>query len=223
MQRPRFFGVCIPIAAILCYLHCASSPEKKPLLVLTARLAEENNLLNLVLRNGSECELTICKHNFYDAVACLDVRHYPDTSEFMTERVFGKNVPAIKQRIITLDDFCKLPTGQETRIPLDLRCIAAHCRLGDTVFIAAFFKNIDPSLCSKVLVVNYDKATQDYCKLLHVIPTLENNYWSGEVKTGYLPVKLCKYAPPKSKKKRGKSKVRVLRRSRTHPLNHQVF
>jgi hypothetical protein len=207
---------------LLVLLGCGKPEVQKPLLIFTARLAEGNGLLNLVLHNESACEATICRRNFYDMVECLDVRRFPDTAEFSPEQVFGKKSPGIKRSIITLDDYLKIGTGQEITLPLDLRCIAAPCKLGDSVFVSVFFKNIDPTLCSKVEVGSYDKATQDYCRLLHVIPTLANNYWSGEIRTSYY-VHLCTYAPPKSSTKRRSSKVTVIRRSTSHPLDHKVF
>ncbi|MBN1129118.1 MAG: hypothetical protein JXA71_09030 [Chitinispirillaceae bacterium] len=211
------------IAGALFLLGCDAPPEEKMPLTLTARLVEENGVCNLVVRNDSKGELTVCKRNFYDAVSCLDVRRFPDTAEFGTEQVFGRNALPAKREIITLDDYCRLAPGQEARVPLDLRPIAAHCRLGDTVYLAAFYKNIDPALCSRVQVHGLDKAVQDYCRLLHVIPTLDNHYWSGEIRTPYLPVNLCKYAPKKSAVQRRSSKARVIRRSKTHPLDRPVF
>jgi hypothetical protein len=210
------------LVLLFCY-GCVKQQEKCPTLSVTASLEEGDNQLFLALRNTSACEITVCKRNFYDMVECIDIRRFPDTAEFSQEQIFGKQAPGIKRAIITLDDFTTLGLGQVTRIPLDLRGIAAPCKLGDTVFISAFFKNIDPYLCSKVDVNNSDKATQDYCRLLHVIPTLANHYWSGEIRTPYKPVHLCAFARPKAANKKRSAKVTVIRRSRTHPLNHKVF
>ena len=222
---PRATGIFFTlIIASPFFFNCGKKVEEKPPgLFITARVEEGNRQLFLVLRNGSTCEATVCKRNFYDMIQCLDIRKFPDTAEFPREKLFGKKVPGIKRAIITLDDFVTLGMGQETRLPIDIRCIARPCRLGDTVLISVFFKNIDPHLCSKVEVNNCDKATQDYCKLLHVIPTLANRYWSGEIRTPYRPVHLCAFAPPKVVNKKRSSKVTVIRRSRTHPLKRKVF
>jgi hypothetical protein len=229
----RYFYGIFPWSALISSILALALPfctgcggkqeEKLPALFITAHLEEGDEQLLLVLRNGSTCEATVCKRNFYDMVECLDIRRFPDTAELSQEQVFGKKVPGIKRAIITLDDFITLGIGQEARIPLDIRCIAAPCRLGDTVLISVFFKNIDPHLCSKVEVNDYDKATQDYCRLLHVIPTLANRYWSGEIRTPYMPVHLCAFASPRAVKKQRSTKVTVIRKSRTHPLDHKVF
>jgi hypothetical protein len=219
--NPGIFSILIIASAF--FSGCGKVEEKPPELLMTARLEQGDRELYLVLRNGSACEATICKRNFYDMIQCLDIRKFPDTTEFSHEQLFGKIAPSIKRAIITLDDYVTLGIGQETSIPIDLRCIAKPCRLGDTVLISVFFKNIDPNLCSKVEVNNYDKATQDYCRLLHVIPTLANRYWSGEIRTPYKPVHLCTFAPPRKVKKQRSSKITVIRRSKTHPLKHSVF
>jgi hypothetical protein len=221
---PRAVGIFfVPIIACTFFSGCGKLEEKLPALSVSAFLEEGDKQLSLALRNTSACEVTVCKRNFYDMVECLDIRKFPDTAEFSQEKVFGKQAPGIKRAIITLDDFITLGIGQVARIPLDLRCIAAPCRLGDSVLISVFFKNIDPHLCSKVEVNNYDKATQDYCRLLHVIPTLANRYWSGEIRTPYKPVHLCAFATPKPVKTKRSTRVTVIRKSRTHPLDHPVF
>ena len=215
------------LVPLIVLYHCGKPQEKEELLYLTAALEQNSGQLCLTLHNASTCEVTVCKRNFYDMIECLDVRRFPDTAEFTPEQIFGKRIPGIKRPIITVDDFVKIGIGQDFTIPLDLRCIAAPRKLGDTAFISIFFKNIDPHLCSKVDVKNYDKAIQDYCKLLHVIPTLEHRYWWGEIRTPYLAVNMHAFAPPTIAKKQGKqrrsSKVTILRKSRTHPLKQPVF
>ncbi|MBN2036011.1 MAG: hypothetical protein JW768_04645 [Chitinispirillaceae bacterium] len=208
---------------VLLFAGCSKPAVKPPLLVLRAHIEEEGKNLFLVLHNESTRDITICTRNFYDKIECLDIRAFPDTAEIPDERLFGKGVQRTTQDIITLDDFIRLDIGQETRIPVDLSGIYRGCKLGDSVFISVFFKNIDPVLCSKVEVENHDKATQDYCKLLHVIPTRANTYWSGEVRTPYYRINPCAFAPKKTYKKQRTSKVRVLRKSKTHPLKHKVF
>jgi hypothetical protein len=202
---------------------CGKPVEKPPLLLLRADLLEEGKQLFLVLRNESTRDITVCKRNFYDNIECLDIRRFPDTAEFTDEQLFGKRITRTERPIITLEDFIKLDIAQEARLPIDLGCIPNGCKIGDSVFISVFFKNIDPGLCSKVEVGSCDKATQDYCKLLHVIPTLDNTYWSGEVRTTYHRLNLCTFIPKKKVKRSRKTRVRVLRRSKTHPLDHKVF
>jgi hypothetical protein len=227
-----YYGLCPWGALIFTHLICivlfcsgcgGKIEEKLPELFVTARLEVGDRQVFLVIRNESTCEATICKRNFYDMVECLDIRRFSDTAEFSEEKVFGKKIPGIKRTIITLDDFITLGIGKETRLPLDLRCIVAPCRLGDSVLLSVFFKNIDPYICSKVEVNNSDKATQDYCRLLHVIPTLANRYWSGEIRTPYKPVHLCAFAPPKPATRKRSTKVTVIRKSKKHPLDHKVF
>lgn len=220
-------STCLLSIVIACFalwlLPGCGSGKKACVPSLSASLVEEDKSVLLSLKNTAACEFSICTDNVYDAMACLDVRKYPDTSEFSTERVFGASPAAAKRPIITVSDYVSLLPGQEVRVPVNLRCIPDGCRLGDTVFISVYFKNIDPLLCSKVEVAKYDKATQDYCKRLHFIPNKSLVYWAGEVRTPCLAVHLCTYAPPRPKAHKAPKKEVVLRRSRSHPLKHKVF
>ena len=185
-----------------------------------ARLMEEGSRLMLVLHNYSVGPATICRANVYDAAASLDIRRYPDTGELPPEKVFGTRATAPKGPIITVSDFVTLAPGQEIRVPVDLSGILNGCKLGDSVFVSVFFKNIDPFICSKVEVEKSDKATQDYCRLLHCVPMLSCSYWAGEVRTPYYCVGLCVYAPPKA---RQRPREVIVRMSRAHPIRHRVF
>ena len=211
----------IGLLAISLLAGCGGSGKKTCVPAISADLVEENGQAFVSLRNTSLCEFSICTDNAYDDAASLDVRRYPDTAELPSERVFGASPQPQKRGIITVSDYVSMAPGQEIRVPVNLRCIPDGCRLGDTVFVSVYFKNVDPIACSKVAVGKLDKATQDYGKRLHFVPNTTLTYWAGEVRTPYRALRLCTYAPPRPKVRA--SRVTVLRQSRTHPLKHKVF
>ena len=212
----------LPLALLL-FLDC-SKAKQVCIPAISAELAEEDGQVLIVLRNTTFCEFSVCTDNAYDAMACLDVRKYPDTAEFPAERVFGASPTPPKRKIITVSDYTSLMPGQEVKVPVNMRCIPNGCRLGDSVLVSVYFKNVDPLSCSKVEVGRCDKATQDYCKRVHFVPNSTLTYWAGEVRTPYRTLRLCTYAPPRPKARTRKaSKEVVVRRSRTHPLKHKVF
>jgi hypothetical protein len=188
--------------------------------MLSATLVDDKGTLSIVLRNCSQTDLVVCDRNFYTPAEYLDVRKFPDTGRLPAEKVFLP-VSRVQRKEVTLSDFVPLGPGRELSLPLDLRCIRNGCALGDTVLLSVFFKNIDPFLCSNVSVDKCDKATQDYCHMLHCIPSAALRYWYGEVRTQFRAVNLCKHAPPAAAARRAPEVV--VRRSRTHPLKHKVF
>ena len=125
--------------------------------------------------------------------------------------------------IITMDEFESIDTGKELRLPVDLRPVRNDAGRGAPVLIRVYFKNIDPFSCSRVDVANYDKATQNYCGLLHYVPNRELHYWAGEVRTPYLPVKLSRYVKRHKQAVKKRARAVVVRRSKTHPLKKKVF
>jgi hypothetical protein len=188
--------------------------------MLSATLVDEKGTLSIVLRNCSQVELVVCDRNFYAPAEYLDVRKFPDTGRLPPEKVFAA-LPRFQRKEVTLSDFVPLGPGREHSLPLDLHCIRNGCSLGDTVLLSVFFKNVDPFLCSNVSVDKCDKATQDYCRMLHCIPSAALRYWYGEVHTPFRAVNLCVHAPPAAPAR--KSPEVVVRRSLTHPLKHKVF
>lgn len=211
-------------AALVCPLACVScgGSKEKPA-VVTARLVEENHRLFLVLRNASDSALVICKRNFYDPIQCLDVRKTGDTTEYPSEFLFGGVRSGMMRTMITQDEFEPLDTGKEMRLPVDLRPVRKDAGAGRPVLISVYFKNIDPFCCSRVDVANYEKAVQNYCQLMHYVPNRSLRYWTGEVRTPYLPVNLSYYVQRQKQTVKKRSQTVVVRRSRTHPLKRKVF
>lgn len=211
------------VCGAFCLVSCGGG-EKEKLPSITAKLVEENHHLSIVLHNNSDTCFVICKRNFYDPIQCLDVRRASDTTEFSTGLLFGGVQSGVMRTIITMDDFVNLDTGQELRLPVDLRPVRKDVGAGKPVLVSVYFKNIDPFACSRVDVMNYDKMTQNYCKLLHFVPNRSLHYWIGEVRTHYLPVNLRYYVVRQQKiaKKRAPREI-VVRRSRTNPLKRKVF
>ncbi|MBN2189042.1 MAG: hypothetical protein JW699_06280 [Chitinispirillaceae bacterium] len=209
-------------AFIFLLMSCGKENKELPPAV-TARLVEEKGRLHLVLRNNADSSLVICKRNFYDPIQCLDIRRTSDTTEYSTEFLFGGVQSGVIRAIITMDEFVSLDTAQELRLPVDLRPVRKDAGAGRPVLIRVFFKNIDPFACSRVDVANYDKATQNYCKLMHYVPNRRLNYWAGEVRTPYLPVNLSRYIQRHKQAVKKRSRTVVVRRSRTHPLRKKVF
>lgn len=205
---------------VICF-SCKVKKEKLP--PITANLVEESKQLFLVLRNNSDSSYVICKRNFYDPIQCLDIRKTSDTTEYSTEFLFGGVRSGVIRTIITIDEFESLDTGKEMRIPVDLRPVRKDAGAGRPVLIGVYFKNIDPFACSRVDVSSYDKATQNYCKLMHYIPNRNWHYWTGEVRTPYLPVNLSRYVQRQKQAVKKRSQTVVIRRSRTHPLKKKVF
>jgi hypothetical protein len=202
----------------------ACGKVKKDLLPpITARLVEENRQLVLVLRNNSDSAFVICKRNFYDPIQCLDIRKLSDTTEYSTEFLFGGVQSGVIRTIITMDEFETLDTGREMRLPVDLRPVRKDAGAGRPVLISVYFKNIDPFSCSRVDVSSYDKMTQNYCKLMHYVPNRTLRYWTGEVRTAYLPVNLGRYMLHRQQVIKKRTQAVVVRRSRTHPLRRKVF
>jgi hypothetical protein len=198
--------------------------EKKAKLPdITANLVEENHQLYIVLHNNSDTCFVVCRRNFYDPIQCLDVRRASDTAEFSTELLFGGVQSGVIRTIITMDDFVTLDTGKETRLPVDLRPVRKDVGMGGPVLISVYFKNIDPFVCSRVGVGNYDKMIQNYCKLLHFVPNRLLHYWAGEVRTPYLPVNLRYYVVRQQTAVKKRSQAVIVRQSRTHPLRRRVF
>jgi hypothetical protein len=204
---------------------CVSCDDKKKERPpeLTAALSEERGRLYLVLRNVSDSALVVCKRNFYDPVQCLDIRKLSDTTEYSAELLFGGVRSGGIRTIITMDEFVNIDTAQELRLPVDLREARRDVGNGRPVLIRVYFRNIDPFACSRVESGNYDKAVQNYCKLMHYVPNRSNHYWVGEVRSSYLPVKLGRYVYKQRQAVKKRSKTVVLRRSRTHPLKKKVF
>jgi hypothetical protein len=214
----------IAAAAVLLFFCGPQIPKsaKAPLSadMVSATLSKDNGSLALVLRNNSPQNLTICKKNFYTPFEFLEIRKFPDSSEAPQDKIFLPLPSRFTRPEVTLSDFITLGPGKEFALPLDLRSIRNGCALGDTVLLAASFKNVDPFLCSSLNVDKCDKATQEYCRLLHCIPRASCLYWSGDVRTPFSAVHLCTYAPPRVRKA---SPVVVVRRSVTHPLKRKVF
>jgi hypothetical protein len=206
--------------AVLC-VSCGGKKERLP--PLTAQLLEENGQLLLVLRNNSDSAFVICKRNFYDPIQCLDIRKTADTTPYSTDFLFGGVQSGVIRAIITMDDFVSLDIGREMRLPVDLRPVRKDAGAGRPVLISVYFKNIDPFACSRVDVTGYDKATQNYCTLMHYVPNRKLNYWTGEVRTPYLPVNLSRYVQQQKQVIKKRSRAVVVRRSRTHPLKYKVF
>jgi hypothetical protein len=206
------------------FLFVACGKEKKERLSpVTARLVEENRQLILVLRNNSDSSFVICKRNFYDPIQCLDIRKISDTTEYSTEFLFGGVQSGVIRAIITVDDFELLDTGREMRLPVDLRPVRKDAGAGGPVLISVYFKNIDPFSCSRVDVANFDKMTQNYCRLMHYVPNRNWHYWTGEVRTSYLPIYLRRYVLRHQQAIKKKPQAVVVRRSRIHPLRKKVF
>jgi hypothetical protein len=220
----RYMAALLLIAAVLC-VSCGGKKERLP--PITAQLIEENRQLFLVLRNHADSALVICTRNFYDPIQCLDIRNISDTTGYSTDLLFGGVQAGVVRTIITMDEFVSLDTGRELRLPVDLRPVRKNPAAGRPVLISVYFKNIDPFACSRVDVSSYDKATQNYCTLMHYVPNRSWRYWIGEVRTPYLPVNLSYFVQQQQKKKilaiKKRTRAVVVRRSRTHPLNHKVF
>jgi hypothetical protein len=214
--------LCATAACAFLFVSCGKEGKER-LPPITASLVEENRQLFLVLRNNSDSTFVICKRNFYDPIQCLDIRKKTDTAEYSTEFLFGGVQSGVIRTIITVDEFEQLDTGREMRIPVDLRPVRKDAGAGGPVLIGVYFKNIDPFSCSRVDVSNYDKMTQNYCKLMHYVPNRKLNYWVGEVRTPYLPVNLGRYVLRHQQAVKKRSKAVVVRRSRTHPLKKKVF
>jgi len=221
-RRRRLLLRGLVVLAALLLVSCGKGKKEK-LPDITARLVEENHQLAIVLHNNSDTAFVICKRNFYDPIQCLDVRRASDTTEFSTELLFGGVQSGVIRTIITMDDFLPLDTGAELRLPVDLRPVRKDAGEGRPVLISVYFKNIDPFACSRVDVANYDKMIQNYCKLLHFVPNRQLHYWTGEVRTPYLPVNLRSYMVRQQIAVKKRSKAVVVRQSRTHPLRRKVF
>ena len=224
----RYTALLLQVLLVTFAVFCVSCGGKKERLPpITAQLLEENGQLFLVLRNNADSSFVICKRNFYDPIQCLDIRNISDTTGYSTDILFGGVQSGVIRTIITMDEFVSLDTGREMRQPVDLRPVRKDVGAGRPVLISVYFKNIDPFACSRVDVAGYDKAIQNYCTLMHYVPNRKLNYWTGEVRTPYLPVNLYRYVSrnvqqqKKAIKKR--SETVVVRRSRTHPLRHKVF
>jgi hypothetical protein len=202
-------------------ISCGGKKERLP--PITAQLLEENGQLFLVLRNNADSAFVICKRNFYDPIQCLDIKHISDTTGYSTDLLFGGVQSGVIRPIITMDEFVSLDTGREMRLPVDLRPVRKDVGAGHPVLISVYFKNIDPFACSRVDVAGYDKATQNYCTLMHYVPNRSWRYWIGEVRTPYLPVNLSRYVQRHKQIIKKRSQAVVVRRSRTHPLRHKVF
>jgi hypothetical protein len=218
---PQLLFLALAVSVVCVSVSCGGKKERPP--AVTARLREEGGRLFLVLRNNADSALVICKRNFYDPIQCLDIRKMSDTTEYSTEFLFGGVQSGVIRTIITMDEFVSLDTGGEMRLPVDLRPVRKDAGAGRPVLLRVYFKNIDPFACSRVDVANYDKATQNYCKLMHFIPNRRLNYWVGEVRTLYLPVNLSRYVQRHKQAVKKRSRAVVVRRSRTHPLKKKVF
>jgi hypothetical protein len=213
---------CIALLVSACENKRPRTSQKPPADAIDATIAEENGRLTLVLRNKSFKELVLCQKNVYTSCECLDIRKFPDTGSLPPEKVFAEQPAQSARKEITLSDFVELGPGKTVKLPVDLGCIRDGRALGDSVFLSAFFKNVDPFSCSSLNIDKCDKATQDYCRSLHCIPNASLPYWTGEVRTPYLRVNLCASASPRVGAHR-RPGVTVVRRSRTHPLKHRVF
>jgi hypothetical protein len=172
------------VVVLLLFACGVKTPPKEPL-GISALLMEADGRLFLVLHNNSGMELTLCRRNFYLPLDYLDIKRYPDTTEFTFERVFGKKPCVVKRKNVTASDFVSLPPDNDLRLPVDLRCVHDVKALGDTVLVSVRFMNIDPFVCSRVEVKKYRPEIQEYCELLHFVPNKDLKYWEGEVKTPY--------------------------------------
>lgn len=179
------------ISIVLILSGCGKTHPEEPF-AITAYLTEERGRLLLVLHNISGKEFQVCKRNFYLPLDYIDIKRFPDTTEFTFSRIFGKKPCVIKRKNVTMSDFVSLPPDQEIRLPVDLRCVNKGCSLGDTVLISVRFMNIDPFICSRLEVKKYKPEIQEYCELFHFVPNKNENYWSGEIKTRYVPYSFCK-------------------------------
>jgi hypothetical protein len=205
----------------LCF-SCEKEKADRPPAV-AATLVEEKGRLYLVLRNIADTALVICTRNFYDPIQCLDIKRMSDTTEYSTAVLIGGAHAVARRTIITRDEFVSLDTARELRLRVDMRYVRRDAGAGRPVLVRVYFKNIDPFNCSRVNIGSHDKATQNYCRLMHYVPSGTHNYWVGEVRTDYLAVKLGRYVKRYRKAAKKRSREVVVRRSRTHPLKKKVF
>jgi hypothetical protein len=218
----KFIFVIVLICGMALWVDCGKN-RKALLPPVTARLVEEPGHLYIVLRNNSDSAFVICTRNFYDPIQCLDIRGLPDTTEFPTEILFGGVLGGVVRSIVTVDDFVTLDTGQEMRLPVDMRPVKKDMAPGRKVLMRVYFKNIDPFCCSRVDVANFDKSIQNYCKLMHYVPNRKLRYWVGEVRTPYSGINLGAYVRRHQQQVRKKSEPVLIRRSWSHPLTKKVF
>jgi hypothetical protein len=178
-------------ALLLLIPGCGKTPPQEPL-GITVELADDQGQLLLVVHNCSGKELMFCRRNFYLPLDYIDIRHYPDTAALPFEKIFGKKPCVVKRKDVTVSDFVALPPNEAVRLPVDLRCVRNGCSLGDTVFIAVRFMNVDPFICSRLEIKKFKADIQHYCELFHYIPNKDANYWVGEVKTPYFAYSFCR-------------------------------